>query len=67
MLVFDEDYIRRTYGDELYNRCKSFLFSFRQDWREDESIVNLVCVCVFAFHSVTYNRNSISISSPHSP
>lgn len=42
MLVMENAYFRQTYGDELYNQCTRFILSFRPDWKNDESITNLV-------------------------
>ena len=41
--MFEQEYLIQTYGIELWTRTKNFILSFRQDWRDDESILNLVC------------------------
>lgn len=41
-IVFDNDYLQQTYGNEIIGRLKNFFNSFRYDWRNDDSILNLV-------------------------
>ncbi|OTF79648.1 nuclear hormone receptor-like protein [Euroglyphus maynei] len=48
-IVFDNDYLHQTYGEEIVNRLRNLFLSFRYDWRNDVSILNLLSM-MFLFY-----------------
>lgn len=48
-LVIDHSYLKKAYGEELYNRCKNFFLSFRPDWKDDDSIISLMSMILLFY------------------
>lgn len=49
ILIIDHGYLKKTYGEELYNRCKNFFLAFRPDWKDDDSIINLMAMIMLFY------------------
>ncbi|KAH9506883.1 zinc ion binding [Dermatophagoides farinae] len=55
ILIFEQDYLRQLHGDLQYEKCRSFCQSFRDDWKNDDMIVNLLIIILVFFP----NRNGL--------
>ncbi|UXI18636.1 hypothetical protein NH340_JMT04579 [Sarcoptes scabiei] len=49
IFVLDEKALRHSYGDSLYDRCKRFALSFREDWKKDNLIMSLLIMIMLFF------------------
>ena len=53
IIILRHDYLKKTYGEEIFSRCKTFFLSFRDDWKYDDSIINLMIMIMLFFPNRT--------------